>query len=178
MGWRYTYWTFGGITTLMWIARFAFKIYETPKFLLGQGRNAQAAMVVQNIARRDGKETWLTVSHFDDIDAQLAATDSNSETTAQRDTATGSGNVIRRNVSKFSPHRVKGLFATPRMALSTTLMLFLCGSAVISCSWNLLTCCVRVLDRNGISFVHRLHPILPAAEGRKHRIRRPQPDLP
>lgn len=131
MGWRYTFWAFGGITTLMFIARFAFRIYETPKYLLGKGRNEQAATVVQNVARRDGKETWLTVSHFDDIDAQIAAADDVSvgqNAAGSRDAPNGSKNVVRRNIEKFSPHRIKGLFATPRMALSTTLMLFLCKS--------------------------------------------------
>lgn len=131
MGWRYTFWAFGGITTLMWVARFCFKIYETPKFLLGRGRNQAAAEVVQNVARRDGKETWLTVSHFDDIDAQIAAADDAGavqENINRQNAPNDSKNVIRRNIEKFSPHRIKGLFATPRMALSTTLMLFLCKS--------------------------------------------------
>lgn len=126
LGWRYTLWAFGGITTLMWAARFAFKIYETPKYLLGKGRNQQAANVVQNVARRDGKETWLTVSHFDEIDAQVASSDVHADTPQDNTVPNDSKAVIRRNIAKFSPHRIKGLFATPRMALSTTLMLFLC----------------------------------------------------
>lgn len=114
---------------MMWIARFAFRIYETPKYLLGKGRNEAAATTVQNMARRDGKETWLTVSHFDDIDAQIAAADDAvavQGTVGHREAPNNSKNVVRRNIAKFSPHRIKGLFATPRMALSTTLMLFLC----------------------------------------------------
>lgn len=108
------------------MARFAFRIYETPKYLLGKGRNEQAAYVIQNVARRDGKETWLTVSHFDEIDAQLAPGTFNGETQQDDIVPNDSKAVIRRNISKFSPDRIKGLFATPRMALSTTLMLFLC----------------------------------------------------
>lgn len=110
----------------MWMARFAFKIYETPKYLLGKGRNQQAANVIQNVARRDGKETWLTVSHFDEIDAQITAGDVDASAQQSSPAPNDSKAVIRRNISKFSPDRIKGLFATPKMALSTTLMLFLC----------------------------------------------------
>ena len=64
-------WTFGGLTTLVFIARFAFRLYETPKYLLGKGKNQEAARVVQKVAERDGKETWLTASHFAAIDERL-----------------------------------------------------------------------------------------------------------
>ncbi|RMY35130.1 hypothetical protein D0866_04803 [Hortaea werneckii] len=72
LGWRYTLWVFGGITTIMWIARCSFRLYETPKYLLGSGKNEKTATVVQNVARRDGKDTWLTAAHFNDVDAQMS----------------------------------------------------------------------------------------------------------
>ena len=36
----------------------------------------------------------------------------------------------------------------------------------------------KVLNWNGVSLVHRLHPVLPAVEGCKHRLWRPERNLP
>ena len=129
LGWRYTLWVFGGITTIMWIARFSFRLYETPKYLLGSGNNEKTATVVQNVARRDGKNTWLTAAHFNDVDAQILQGEPKSpnlRNTADVASARLSRDAFRSRLSKFAPHRLKGLFATPRTAVSTTLMLLLC----------------------------------------------------
>jgi hypothetical protein len=105
----------------MFIARFAFGLYETPKYLLGKGKNEEAARVVQKVAGRDGKETWLTESHFDAIDDRLGLQTLDSSDAEVNVTK----NILRRNLAKFTPHRILKLFSTPRQALSTTLMLFL-----------------------------------------------------
>ncbi|KAJ5815434.1 hypothetical protein N7474_007211 [Penicillium riverlandense] len=120
LGWRYAYWTFGGLTAVMFLARFLFQIYETPKYLLGKGKDRQAAEVVAKVARRNGSTTWLTASHFEAVDAELQTNGSsmpNEETTPR--------SILRRGLSKWAPHRLLALFSTPRMALSTSLMLFL-----------------------------------------------------
>lgn len=113
-------WAFGGLTTLMFVARIAFRLFETPKYLLGKDKNAAAAAVVQQVARRDGKETRLTATHFDLIDEQLGFSIPESE-----DANATSKNIVRRNLARFTPQRILKLFSTPRQALSTTLMLFL-----------------------------------------------------
>lgn len=103
----------------MFICRFLFHIYETPKYLLGKGKNQQAVGVVRKIAARDKKDTWLTVEHFDAVDARLGP----------RQDVDGSApmahQILHRKFAKFAPRRIMALFSTPRMALSTALMLFL-----------------------------------------------------
>lgn len=123
LGWRYTYWTFGGLTLLMFMARLLFRVYETPKYLLGKGLDAQAVEVVQKIAGRNKTTTWLTLAHFEAIDRELnIPTQEVAETSAPN---TDHKNIIKRNVEKFSPDKLRSLFSTPRLAFSTSAMIFL-----------------------------------------------------
>ncbi|CAM1508394.1 Fc.00g052420.m01.CDS01 [Cosmosporella sp. VM-42] len=121
MGWRYTYWTFGGLTLVLFLLRFAFRIYETPKYLLGKGLDQQAVDVVSKVAARNGTATWLTISHFEAVDAQLAA----QQTELSAAPNTNSRNIVRSKLAKFSPDKVRALFSTPRLAFSTSCLLFL-----------------------------------------------------
>lgn len=122
IGWRYIYWTLGALTVVLYLLRLFFKIYETPKYLLGRGRDAKVVDVIQKIAARDGKETWLSMDHFEAIDARLATGNPDDTPVAG---ATPKASIIQRSLEKFTPGKFKALFSTPRMALSTTLVLFL-----------------------------------------------------
>ncbi|KAK0551807.1 hypothetical protein OC845_001992 [Tilletia horrida] len=56
-GWRYTFYTLGAFTFVLFIFRFAiFALPESPKYLVAQGRDAEAVAVMKEIARRNGKE--------------------------------------------------------------------------------------------------------------------------
>jgi hypothetical protein len=114
------------LTTVVFFLRFFFHIYETPKYLLGRGRDEAAVKVVHQIAARDNKTTWLSVSHFEAVDARLAASTAHDTSQTEPSAINASaGSIVRRTLSKFAPHKIRCLFATPRMALSTTMMLFL-----------------------------------------------------
>lgn len=104
----------------MFLARLLFRIHETPKYLLGKGKDKEATEVIQSVARRNGSTTWLTVEHFDAISARLRSSELND---AQSSPA--SNNILRRAIKNWAPHRITALFSTPRMALSTGMMLFL-----------------------------------------------------
>ncbi|EPE09768.1 sugar transporter [Ophiostoma piceae UAMH 11346] len=121
MGWRYVFWTCGGLTLVMYILRLFFHIYETPKFLLGKGLDAQAVAVVHNIAERNKTTTWLTVAHFEAVDAELRGSSEKSE----HQSVTPDGNVIQRTLEQFKPEKILTLFSTPKLAMSTCLLLFL-----------------------------------------------------
>lgn len=57
MGWRYTFYTLGSVTFVMFLCRFAiFQLPESPKFLVAQGRDAEAVRTLREIAQRNGKE--------------------------------------------------------------------------------------------------------------------------
>ncbi|KAF9055581.1 MFS general substrate transporter [Panaeolus papilionaceus] len=56
-GWRYFLYAMGGLMLLFWVLRFVvFKLYETPKFLVGKGREREAREVLKNVRRyNEGK---------------------------------------------------------------------------------------------------------------------------
>ncbi len=55
-GWRYFILVMGGISLIEFIIRFMFfTVYESPKYLMGKGRDDQAVKVVHEVARRNGK---------------------------------------------------------------------------------------------------------------------------
>lgn len=65
MGWRYTWFLLGAITMLMWVARFwVYPIPESPKYLIGKGRDEEALEVLRFIAAQNGKSTTLTLEQL------------------------------------------------------------------------------------------------------------------
>ncbi|KAI9824705.1 MAG: hypothetical protein M1826_007283 [Phylliscum demangeonii] len=115
-GWRYLIYTMGGITLLMFFCRFAlFHLYESPKFLLSRGRQAQAVATVHGLAARNRKQTWLT----DEILNEVGGV---SEGAAGPKLSTSE--ILRRQVGKFSAERVGPLFQTRQLAITTLLVWF------------------------------------------------------
>jgi MFS family permease len=56
MGWRYFVIAMGGISMIEFFIRFAlFTVYESPKYLMGKGRDEDAVRIVHEVARRNGK---------------------------------------------------------------------------------------------------------------------------
>ncbi|KAI8656210.1 MFS domain-containing protein [Fusarium sp. Ph1] len=125
LGWRYTYWTFGGLTLVLFLMRLLFRVHETPKYLLGKGLDQQAVDVVQKVAARNKTTTWLTISHFEAIDAELNNHNNNSTVAEDQAPNVNHRNIIKRNMEKFRPDKIRSLFASPQIAISTSLMLFL-----------------------------------------------------
>lgn len=123
MGWRYTLITLGGLTLLMFIARFVcFTLYESPKYLIAKGKDAAAVKVVHQVAAYNKVPCELTIEHLQAVDAKYPEDEkfvSNAKGTA----------LLRESLSKFNLSHIKALFSTRRMALSTSL--------VISC-WALI----------------------------------------
>ena len=118
MGWRYFTFTLGAITFFQWVMRFiVFQMFESPKFLLSKGRQAEAVAVVQGLAYKNKTKTWLTEEVLNEVggypdegvgDAKLAA-----------------GDVVKRSLSKFSTERIGPLFAHWRLGLTTVLLWFM-----------------------------------------------------
>lgn len=157
LGWRYTFWTFGGLTLVMFLLRLLFRIHETPKYLLGKGLDKQAVEVVQDVAKRNGSSTWLSVSHFEAVDRELAMAKALRESEVEQVQTTSSAvnaekrNIIKRNLDKFAPEKIRSLFSTPRLALSTSLMLFLWCS--IGMAYPLYNSFIPIyLERKGVSY--------------------------
>ncbi|SNX81397.1 related to PHO84 - high-affinity inorganic phosphate transporter [Melanopsichium pennsylvanicum] len=65
MGWRYTWYVLGAVTMLMWMARFwVYPIPESPKYLIGKGRDEEAMEVLRFIAAQNGKQVKLTLEQL------------------------------------------------------------------------------------------------------------------
>ncbi|KAF9055573.1 MFS general substrate transporter [Panaeolus papilionaceus] len=58
-GWRYFLFTMGGLTLLFWVIRvFLFRISETPKYLVGRGRDVEAVEVLEKVAKLNGSSRF------------------------------------------------------------------------------------------------------------------------
>lgn len=119
---------------MLFLLRFCFMIYETPKYLLGRGRDAEAVAVIQNIAARNKTTTWLTVSHLQAVDTRPTDGRTNDTSTTEPKSAV---QVVKSNLRKFSKDKVKALFSTPRLALFLLLLIFLwCSIGIVYLLYN------------------------------------------
>jgi MFS family permease len=112
MGWRYFMITIGGFAMVMFVLRFCFTLYESPKYLMGRGRDEDAVRVVHEVARRNGKESTLTLADLEAVGGRQ-----------QTDAAA----IISRRLEKINFTHVRSLFATPKMAWSTSVIVVVWG---------------------------------------------------
>lgn len=119
MGWRYLLYTLGGINLLLWAVRFfVFRLEESPRFLVGRGRDAEAVAVIQRIAAFNGRTSSLTLEHLTSAGEKAAA--SEKPDAARRRQLLSEGSV-------WSSHHIRSLFKTAKLAWSTSLLILLWG---------------------------------------------------
>lgn len=119
IGWRYFIFAIGVLTFIMFVLRSVVsQVYESPKFLLSQGRTAEAVTVVQRVALRNNARTWLTTSV---LDAVVAGEDAPVEQAPVRVSASS---VLMDNLKSFSGERLRPLFSTRKLGLATGLLWF------------------------------------------------------
>ncbi|KAL1412170.1 hypothetical protein Q8F55_003180 [Vanrija albida] len=112
MGWRYFVIAMGGITLLMFVTRFIFfTIYESPKYLMGKGKDEEAVQIVHEVARRNGKESTLTL---DDLKACEPP---------NYVPPTSAADTLKRELQNVNLDNVRQVFKTKKMAYSTTLII-------------------------------------------------------
>lgn len=116
-GWRYVWYTSGAVVFIMSILRLTIiRLHETPKFLVGEGRDQDVVDVLQSIAKKYNRKCSLTVEMMQACGVTGAATEERR------------GSVAAHAKKRYSPAEVithlKGLFETKRMALSTSLIWF------------------------------------------------------
>ena len=115
-GWRYFVYTMGAITFLMFLSRFLlFHLFESPKFLLSQGREMEAVAVVHGMARKNKKTTWLTVEILDEIGGAEEV---------KNITKLSWSDIVRRKISAFSGERFGPIFNDRKLAINTVLLWF------------------------------------------------------
>jgi MFS family permease len=116
MGWRYLNITMGAFTMVMFICRFFFfHLFESPKFLLSRGRQREAVTVVHAIAFQNGKKTWLDEEILNAIGGHPEEVTDLKLTT---------GEIISRQLGKFSAQRVGPLFGYKKLGINTALLWF------------------------------------------------------
>jgi hypothetical protein len=115
-GWRYLVYTMGAITFSMFLARFAlYHLFESPKFLLSRGRQAEAVAVVHGIAYKNKTTTWLTEEILNEIGGDPADVPDSHLTVTE---------IIRRKAASFSGERIAPLFHERKLGLSMVLIWF------------------------------------------------------
>ncbi|KAL4072455.1 major facilitator superfamily domain-containing protein [Scleroderma yunnanense] len=120
-GWRYYLFAMGGVMMVMWILRFfVFNLQESPKYLMGRGRDEEAVASVHRVAAINGKTSNLSVEHLKE--AAMLAGDSNGND-GEMDTSAKA--AAMRKLSKFDANHVKPLFATRKLAYSTSILIIL-----------------------------------------------------
>lgn len=139
-GWRYFTYTVGGLVMVLFVLRFfVFHLYESPRYLVGRGRDAEAVDVLHRVAAYNGRESRLTVGMLAaageaarrkmgesaDVDEVRDEKGKEKEVGAVR-----AGLAASRQV--FSGKHVKALFATRKLALSTTLLILMWGTSSVS----------------------------------------------
>ena len=110
-GWRYFMICMGGFAMIMFVIRFVFTLYESPKYLMGKGRDIDAVAVVQEVARRNGKQSGLAIA---DLEVHNLGGEGQQ---------TGTAAIVSRKLETLKLVHVRALFATPKLAYSTSLIM-------------------------------------------------------
>ncbi|KAJ5085565.1 hypothetical protein N7532_010336 [Penicillium argentinense] len=119
MGWRYTLIVLGGLALLFTFVRiFVFKLPETPRYLLSQGRDEDAVEAVNYVARQNRKPEPLTVGMLREIDARLGMITEGGRTTEKL----SSKEILAENIQAFKCEHYRALFATRKLCRQTTII--------------------------------------------------------
>lgn len=111
-GWRYVWYTSGAFVLVLSILRVTvIRLEETPKFLLSDGRDEQAVHVLHKIAEKYHRPCSITLEQLEAVGV----------TSRQRETASRKRRIF--NPSDVLFH-LRGLFATKKLGLSTSLVWF------------------------------------------------------
>ncbi|CAE6438141.1 unnamed protein product [Rhizoctonia solani] len=129
MGWRYYLILMGGLMIVLWILRFfVFTLHESPKYLMGRGKLHEAVAVIHAVAKYNNRDSTLTVEQLE----EAGITQEAPENTKDRDGEdplrppamdTSAFGAFRRSLREYDRSLVKMLFATPKLAFSTSLII-------------------------------------------------------
>ncbi|KAF9556196.1 MFS general substrate transporter [Agrocybe pediades] len=124
MGWRYLLFLLGGLTLIMWGARFfLFKLVESPRYLIGKGKDAEAVAVIHQVAAYNGTTSTLTVEQLTSIGTFPQKYDSDAAVAGEQQRRRWSLS----RTSDYTLEHVKSLFRTKKIAYSTSLLISIWG---------------------------------------------------
>ncbi|KAJ1036336.1 hypothetical protein NDA13_000216 [Ustilago tritici] len=114
MGWRYTLYTLGCITWLVFVARFfMFTFRESPQYLLARGKDAKALKIIQQIliTNKSKIEPLFTQADFREAAKRIAAHEGGEYMDEEREGLhAGSGKASRLQQAKKSAKEMVALF--------------------------------------------------------------------
>ncbi|OWP04421.1 MFS sugar transporter [Marssonina coronariae] len=122
MGWRYLMFTLGGISLCVFLLRFVlFTFQESPKYLIGRGRDEEAIRVLHKVARVNKYECRLNMEDFKALEASYV--EPLLENAAAKFDAPGqmSNKTFWHQLQNEGP-RLKILFSTPALTRVTILV--------------------------------------------------------
>lgn len=118
-GWRYVWFANGALVFVMSIARITIiRLRETPKFLVGEGRDAEVVDTMQFIAKKYKRHCSLSLETMEACGVTGAATANEAE---RRGSVSAHAKGSKFSLREVNMH-LKGLFATKKLGLSTTLI--------------------------------------------------------
>lgn len=113
---------------VLWILRFfVFTLYESPKYLVGRGRDAEAVAIVHKVAAYNGRTSSIALEHLQAIDENIGRVQGEYAEKKAGGIDTSAKGVIKRKLEIFSGEHVRALFATRKMARNTSLLIILWG---------------------------------------------------
>ena len=113
----------GGIMLVLSFLRFAvFRLYESPKYLMGRGRDAEAVEVVHRLAAYNGTTSRLTLEMLRAPERDAVAVPG-----AEPRIDTSARGALLRKLRVLSTTHVRSLFATRKLAFSTSLLMLVWG---------------------------------------------------
>ena len=124
-GWRYFLFTMGGLTLLMFIARFSFRVFESPRFYLARGNNIKAIETLEKIAKINGKQCPITIKDLQDIDDQFESDlDNNNNDDNDKQFK---NRLVSEKLSRYDLSHIRQCFISKRMTISTILVILMWG---------------------------------------------------
>lgn len=119
---------------ILWILRFfVFHLHESPKYLMGRGRDEEAVEVMKRVAifnQREDMVERLTANHLRRAGV-LAGGKSEKDDGADMDTSV-LGVIKRKAREVFGAQHLKGLFHTRKMVWNTSLLILIWGESTFS----------------------------------------------
>jgi hypothetical protein len=113
--------TLGLFAVVMGLIRIlAFKIPESPRFLLSKGRDVDAVEAVNYIARYNGKQETLTIDMLQAIDAQFAQASGAGIAAAQSSKGLTKMQLLKESLTDYESSNFKKLFKGRGMAQHTS----------------------------------------------------------
>ena len=114
----------GAFMLILWVIRFfLFKLSESPKFLMGHGRDKDAVEVIHKVAKYNGKVSEFTLEELKAVEKIGSGNEGKKiETTVKA--------ALQRKLINFDGNHVKPLFATRKLAWSTSLLIIIWGTCV------------------------------------------------